>query len=158
MSNKNTYNTKRDRVLREAVLKESIVNSIPALHHYVYSGEQEEEDWQVVLTTTPILAMGSGAFSESAFGFYHPMIGTITKLVFNAYPVEADSEYSVRIKILGRNDNEYMFPDTITFTGNMESKNVSLVLPYDENQIIVEHLSSTYPSSPVRIRISLHIN
>lgn len=123
----------------------------------LFVGEQEEEDWNSLAQYRPIFAMGSGAFSENNFGFYYPSQGKITRLSINAYPVEIDSTLTLRIRVIGENNAEYEFPDHYTFTGNMESKEVTLNLPFNENQVVVQYVSSNYPSSNVRVRTYIYI-
>jgi hypothetical protein len=132
-------------------------NSLITESGQMFVGEQEEEDWNTLAQYRPIFAMGSGAFSENNFGFYYPSKGKITRLSINAYPVEIDSTLTLRIRVVGENNSEYEFPDYYTFTGNMESKDVSLYLPFNENQVVVQYVSSNYPSSNVRVRTYIYI-
>ena len=131
MSAKNTYTN----MLVPQPYRSSQIATIESGQMFV--GEQEEEDWNTLAQYRPIFAMGSGAFSENNFGFYYPSKGKITRLSIN--------------------NSEYEFPDHYTFTGNMESKDVSLYLPFNENQVVVQYVSSNYPSSNVRVRTYIYI-
>jgi hypothetical protein len=82
-----------------------ITNVVSTIKSTVYQAETENEDWNNIPTNTPILAQGSGSYSEQHFGFY---VGTgkITKLSMNAYPVVANSTFTIKIKALDKNYNE----------------------------------------------------
>ena len=124
-----------------------------------FQGESESENWNLMPIDIPILAGGSGSYSEAKFGFFVPSRGIIKRVAFNAYPVTEDSTFNIKIKVIGTGDQEYEFPDSITFTGNMEAKYVNLTLPYDLNQVVFYHQSTeNYPSSLVRIRLFFEVD
>jgi hypothetical protein len=123
----------------------------------IYTSETENENWGAIPTNTPILAQGCGSFSESFFGFYVGS-GTITRLSMNAYPVESNSTFTIRIKAIDKDYNEHEYPNTLTFTGRMDTKVVSLPLPYEDNQIVVSFVSATnYPSGLARLRFYVSV-
>ena len=122
----------------------------------VYIAEHEEVDWTILPENHPVFSLGCGAFSESQFGIYHPDKGVIKKISFNSYPTGPLDSITLKIKCMSKT-GEIRDLGNYTFIGHMHSLNTSIYLPNEENQIIISHVSNTYPSSIIRTRIYITV-
>lgn len=147
MSSKNTY--------RNIPTVTTIVQHMDKSN--IYTSESENDDWNNIPTNSPILAQGCGSYSEDYFGFYLGS-GTITKISFNAYPVESNATFTIKLKAIDKDYNEVYYPLSYTFVGRMDTKNVSLVLPFSDNQLVIYFVSATnYPVGLARIRLYISV-
>jgi hypothetical protein len=115
----------------------------------VYTGEFEHEDWPNLLQDNPILALGSGSYSEAGFGIYHPTNGKLTRVSFNVFPVEDDDELHVKIM---SNQTELL---ALYLTGSSGSFVTNI--PLNNMQFGVAHQSSTYATGRVCIRMYFEV-
>jgi hypothetical protein len=116
---------------------------------FTYIGEHEVDDWSQLIVGHPLLAYGSGSYSESQFGILHPGYGRLTKVSFNAFPVQPNDELKVQIRV---GDGQVA---NLTFVGSSGSMVTNI--PINNQQFAVWYESSTYAIGRTCLRVYLEV-
>jgi hypothetical protein len=121
---------------------------IPKQTH-VYVGEHENDEWSSLTANHPLFAFGCGSYSEETFGTLHTGNGYISKVSWNAYPVEDDEELTVDLLV------NHEVKTTLKLSGVTGS--IHLSVPIHNEQFALHHQSSTYTDGRTCIRVYVEI-
>lgn len=121
---------------------------IPKQTH-VYVGEHELDLWSSLLPNHPLFAFGAGSYSELTFGTLHMGTGYLSKVSWNAYPVEDDDEINVTLLI------NHQVKTTLKLTGKQGT--IHLSQPISNEQFAIHHQSSTYTDGRTCLRVYVEI-
>jgi hypothetical protein len=121
---------------------------IPKQTH-IYVGEHESDEWSSLEANHPLFAFGCGSYSEESFGTLHTGNGYISKVSWNAYPVEDDHEINMSLLV------NHQVKTTLKLTGKQGT--LHLYEPIHNEQFALHHQSSTYTDGRTCIRVYVEI-
>ena len=123
----------------------------------VYTLEHVEEDWSLLSNNHPIGAVGCGSYNEHSFGLFHIGNSTMTRVSFNAYPTKPTDIFQVRIRALSKTGQSIEL-GLFSFLGNQHTMTTAISIPFNETQLVMTHVSSTYePEQEVRVRMYVEL-
>jgi hypothetical protein len=121
---------------------------IPKQTH-VYVGEHENDQWSSLASNHPLFAFGAGSYSEPTFGTLHVGRGNITKVSWNAYPVEDDHEMNVSLLV------NHEVKSTLKLSG--PTGTIHMNVPIENEQFALHYQSSTYTDGRTCLRVYIEI-
>jgi hypothetical protein len=124
------------------------MHMIPKPTH-TYIGEHESDEWSALQPNHPLFAFGAGSYSELTFGTLHTGKGFISKISWNAYPVEDDHEMNVSLLI------NNVTKTTLKLSGITGT--IHLSVPIQNEQFALHHQSNTYTDGRTCLRVYVEI-